>query len=285
MTRVARAGDPVLLISPDRKVRLIYLEPGKQVHTHHGIIPHDALIDKPLGRVLETHKGIPYLAVEPSTADLLQYLKRRTQIVFPKDAAYIALRLNLYSGRRVIEAGTGSGGLTLVFARAVYPDGHVYSYEERAEHQALARHNLEPLGLDEVITWRVRDIAEGFEERDVDALFLDVRTPWAYLEQVKEALALGGFFGALVPTVNQVSQLVEALYEAGFVMVEVEELLLRGYKPVPDRLRPEDRMVAHTGYLIFARRAGEGADPWVGPHLRPVAARKAAREAKAAQRE
>ncbi len=276
MTRPARAGDPVLLISPDRKVRLVHLQPGKQVQTHHGIIPHDELIGRPLGRVVFTHKGEPYLALEPSTADLIQYIKRRTQIVFPKDAAYIVMRLNLQPGRRVIEAGTGSGGLTLAFARAVFPDGHVYTYEERAEHQALARKNLAPLGLDACITWHVRDIAEGFLEQDVDALFLDLRTPWEYISQVKEALALGGFFGALLPTTNQVAQLVDALYREGFVMVEVEELLLRRYKPVPDRLRPEDRMVAHTGYLVFARLAGEGADPWVGPHLRPVAARKAA---------
>ncbi len=276
MSRPARVGDPVLLISPDRKTRLVYLEEGKQIQTHHGVIPHDALLGAPLGRVVHTHKGIPYLALEPSTADLLQYLKRRTQIVFPKDAAYIVMRLNLYAGRRVIEAGTGSGGLTLAFARAVYPDGHVYTYEARPEHQALARKNLATLDVNACITWHVRDIQEGFEERDVDAVFLDVRTPWEYLAQVRDALTMGGHFGALVPTTNQVAQVVDALYKMGFVMVTVEELLLRAYKPVPERLRPEDRMVAHTGYLIFARWVGEEGTPWSGPHLRPVAARKAA---------
>ena len=275
MTRIAQPHSPVLLIGPDRKARLVRLQPGQQLHTHHGLIAHDDILGQPLGRVVHTHKGEPYLVLEPSTADLLQYLKRRTQIVFPKDAAYIVMRLNLHAGRRVVEAGTGSGGLTLAFARAVAPDGHVYTYEARAEHQALARKNLAHLGLDDLITWRVRDIAEGFDEEDVDAVFLDLRTPWEYLAQVKDALAPGGIFGALVPTTNQVARLVDALYAAGFVLVEVEELLLRGYKPVPDRLRPEDRMVAHTGYLIFARWVGEGADPWVGPHLRPVAARKA----------
>ncbi len=275
MTRIVQPGTPVLLISPDRKVRLVYPQPGKATHTHHGVIAHDDILGQPPGRVVHTHKGDPYLVLEPSTADLLQYLKRRTQIVFPKDAAYIVMRLNLQAGRRVIEAGTGSGGLTLAFARAVAPSGHVYTYEERPEHQALARKNLTPLGLDDIVTWHIRDIAEGFEERDVDAVFLDLRTPWEYLGQTKEALAQGGFFGALVPTTNQVVLLVDALYAAGFVMVEVEELLLRAYKPVPERLRPDDRMVAHTGYLIFARWVGEEATPWAGPHLRPVAARKA----------
>ncbi len=271
-------GDPVMLISPDRKVRIVYLEPGKRVDTHHGVIAHDDLIGRPPGGVVHTHKGHPYLVLEPSTADLIQHLKRRTQIIFPKDAAYILLRLNVYAGKRVIEAGTGSGGLTLALARAVQPTGRVYSYEEREAHQALARRNLAALGLDAYVTWHVRDIGEGFLETDVDALFLDVRTPWAYLAHVKAALRPGGFFGALVPTTNQVSQLVEALYDHGFVNVEVEELLLRPYKPVAARLRPEDRMVAHTGYLIFARAGDESARAWAQPHLRPVAARRQAEE-------
>ena len=271
-------GDPVMLVSPDRKVRIIFLEPGRRVETHHGVIAHDELIGQPAGRVVHTHKGYPYLVLEPSTADLIQHLKRRTQIIFPKDAAYILLRLNVYAGRRVIEAGTGSGGLTLALARAVQPTGHVYSYEERPEHQALARRNVASLGLDAYVTWHVRNIGEGFLEREVDALFLDVRTPWEYIAQAQEALKPGGFFGALVPTTNQVSQLVEALYHHGFVTVEVEELLLRPYKPVAARLRPEDRMVAHTGYLVFARTAEKHAREWAQPHLRPVAARRQAEE-------
>ncbi len=275
MSHTTQPGSPVLLIGPDRKVRLVFLEPGKRIQTHHGIILHDDLIGQPLGRTVYTHKGEPYLILEPSTADLIQHLKRRTQIIYPKDAAYIVLRLNLQPGKRVIEAGTGSGGLTLTFARAVLPQGHVYTYEERPEHQRLARQNLRALGLEEFITWHVRDIREGFLERDVDALFLDVRTPWEYLPQVKEALKQGGFFGSLVPTVNQVSALVDALHHHNFVLVEIEELLLRPYKPIPERLRPEDRMIAHTGYLVFARTADENASPWVGPSLRPTAARKA----------
>ncbi len=267
-----------MLISPDRKVRIVFLEPGRQVETHHGVIAHDDLIGHPAGRVITTHKGYPYLVLEPSTADLIQHLKRRTQIIFPKDAAYILLRLNVHAGKRVIEAGTGSGGLTLALARAVQPTGRVYTYEERAEHQALARRNLTILGLDAYVTWHVRDIGEGFLEQEVDALFLDVRTPWEYMPQVKAALKLGGFFGALVPTTNQVSQLIDALYTHDFVNVTVEELLLRAYKPVAARLRPEDRMIAHTGYLIFARRGDETARAWAQPHLRPVAARRQAEE-------
>jgi len=278
MARIVQPGSPVLLIGPDRKHRLVFVRENQRWETHHGILQHDDLIGHPFGRVVHTHKGYAFLVLEPSTADLLQRLKRRTQIIYPKDAAYITMRLNLFSGRRVIEAGTGSGGLTLTFARAVLPNGHVYSYDDRPEHQALARRNLERLGLADHVTWHLRDIREGFVEHEVDALFLDVRTPWEYLAQAKHALGAGGFFGALVPTTNQVSDLLEGLYGHQFVEVTVEELLVRHYKPVAARLRPEDRMVAHTGYLVFARTATDDVSPWVGPRLRAVAARRQAEE-------
>ena len=161
--------------------------------------------------------------------------------------------MRIAPGCRVIEAGTGSGGLTLILTQAVGPTGRVYSYEVRPEMQDLARKNLTQLGLAGSVEFTLRDIVEGFDERDVDALFLDLPNPWDYLVQAHEALACGGFFGSILPTTNQVSRLIGALEEAGFGLIEVEELLLRPYKAVPARLRPMDRMVAHTGYLIFAR--------------------------------
>jgi len=261
--RTAQAGDMVLLISDDRKRFLIRLEVGGEWHTHRGVLHHDDLIGKPLGRTVYTAIGHPFLALEPSTYDLLQRIKRITQIIFPKDAAYIAMRLNCHSGQRIVEAGTGSGGLTLALARAVMPNGRVYSYETRPKMQALARRNLERAGLLDYVELKVRDIAEGFDERDADACFLDLREPWNYLAQVRAALKPGGFFGSILPTTNQVSQLIEALERRGFVEIEVEELLLRRYKPVAERLRPMDRMVAHTGYLVFARPvAPEDAAAW-----------------------
>ncbi|MCS7081445.1 MAG: tRNA (adenine-N1)-methyltransferase [Bacteroidetes bacterium] len=260
MERRFVAGDLVLLIAPDQTTHIVRLEAGKQLSTHHGVLAHEAIIGLSSGSVVRTHKGAPYWVLEPSTADLMQHLRRRTQIIYPKDAAYILLRLNVQPGARVIEAGTGSGALTLALARAVGPSGCVYSYERRPEHQALARENLAALGLADRIVWRVRDIAEGFCETDVDALFLDVRSPWEYLPQVRAALRAGSFFGAILPTANQVSLLLEALRAHGFRFVEVEELLLRPYKAVSDRLRPADRMVAHTGYLIFARPITKAAE-------------------------
>lgn len=249
----AHAGDLALLLGPKRRWRIVRLQPGQTVQTHRGFITHDDLIGLPWGSQVTTHLGHPYLLLVPSVHDLLLRLRRTTQIVYPKEAGYILLKMNIGPGRRVIEAGTGSGGLTLVLAHAVRPDGRVYSYETRAEMQRLARHNLERIGLTDVVEFKLRDIAEGFDETGVDALFLDLPNPWDYLQQTHAALTNGGHFGTILPTVNQVSRLLSALEQAPFGLLEVEEILLRPYKTVPARLRPADRMVAHTGFLIFAR--------------------------------
>lgn len=251
---VAREGDTVLLVGEDGKRVLVQLQRGGQWHTHRGYIQHDAILDQPLGRMVVTQLGQAFLVLEPSTHDLIRYIKRSTQIIFPKDAAYLVQRLNLFPGRRIVEAGTGSGGLTIALARAVMPTGRVYSYEERLKMSNLAARNLARFGLLDYVELKVQDVAEGFAEREVDAVFLDLREPWQHLDKVREALKDGGFFGSLLPTTNQVSELLRGLEAQGFLDLEVQELLLRNYKPLADRLRPADRMVAHTGFLVFARK-------------------------------
>ena len=251
--QLAQPDDLALLVGRDRKSFIVRLGPGLQLHTHRGVVSHDNLIGAPWGTQLSTHLGYPLLLLRPSTDDLVRDLKRITQIIYPKDAGYILMKMRISPGCRVIEAGTGSGGLTLVLAQAVGPGGRVFSYEARPEMQELAQRNLQQLGLAEFVEFKQRDIAEGFDEDDADALFLDVPTPWDYLPQVHAGLSAGGFFGSILPTTNQVSRLIGALEETHFGLIEVEELLLRPYKAVPARLRPVDRMVAHTGYLIFAR--------------------------------
>ncbi len=258
---VAHEGETVLFVGEDGKRVLVQLQRGAQFHTHRGFIRHDDILDRPLGRIVATQLGQVFLVLEPSTHDLIRYIKRSTQIIFPKDAAYIVQRLNLYPGRRVIEAGTGSGGLTLALARAVMPNGRVYSYEERQKMSNLAGRNLQRFGLLDYVDLKVQDVAAGFAEREVDAVFLDLREPWLHLAAARAALKDGGFFGSLVPTTNQVSDLLRGLEANGFLDLEVQELLLRNYKPLADRLRPADRMVAHTGFLVFARKvAADGGD-------------------------
>jgi len=264
--KLAQENDLVLLIGQDRKSFIVRLRPGGQLQTHRGCINHDDLLHRVLGREIHSHLGYPFVVLEPSTCDLIQGLKRTTQIMYPKDIGYVLLKLNVGPGSRVVEAGTGSGGLTVALARAVGSGGRLFSYEVRSDVLRLAQKNLEALGLTPCVEFKLRDIAEGFDEHDADALFLDVRQPWLYLEQVTAALKDSGFFGSILPTTNQVAELVRALeFQESFGHIEVEEILLRAYKAVPNRLRPVDRMVAHTGYLVFARRVSREvsqADYW-----------------------
>ena len=241
---VAREGDIVLLVSPDGKHYLIRLKPGEMWSSHKGNIFHVDIIGKPLGRTLYTHSGAGYLALEPSTHDLIHELPRTTQIIYSKDAAQIALRLSLYPGRTIVEAGTGSAGLTLVLARAVMPSGRVYSYETRSESFDKAHTNLDELGLLPYVTLYNEDIFGGFHEREVDAVFLDLREPQLFLDHAWTTLKGSGFFGALVPTTNQAMALVEGLQARPFGDISMEEIYQRPWKTVPGRLRPEDRMIA-----------------------------------------
>ena len=253
MNNVATEGQVALLIGSRGKRFMVLLKVGGALHTHEGIISHNDIIGQPWGRQVRTQLARPFLVLEPSTHDLIVHVRRQSQIIYPKEAGYILLKMSAHSGVRVIEAGSGSGGLTIALARAVAPEGRVYSYENRPEMQHNAQRNVAQLGLEKWVDFKLRDIADGFDETDADALFLDVRTPWEYLEQARRALKSGGFFGSLVPTTNQVSELVAALQTYHFFDVVVEEILLRAYKPVPDRLRPADTMIGHTGYLVFAR--------------------------------
>lgn len=249
----AESGQIVFLVGRDRRNFIVRLEPGRQLQTHHGVLKHDDLIGLPLGSTVLTHIGYRYFLLTPSWDDLIRGIKRSSQIVYPKDMGYLLMKLSIRPGNIVVEAGSGSGAMAACLASVVMPAGHIYSYEVRPDMQGLARRNLERLGLDPYVTLKLRDIADGFDETDAHALFLDVPAPWLYLEQVHAALQCGGFFGAILPTANQVIQLLYELERAPFAFVEVEEVLLRSYKTVPARFRPQDRMVAHTGFLVFAR--------------------------------
>jgi len=262
---LAQSHDLVLLLTEEGRRYLLELEPGREFHCPAGRVPHDELLGQPYGSRVVTDRGRWIALLQPSTSDLIMHLRRRTQIVYPKEIGYLLLWMDIGPGKRVIEAGTGSGAMAVALAQHVQPTGRVYSYELREEFQEIARRNLERYGLLDWVELKTRDIAQGFDEGDADALFLDVRQPWEYLEQAQAALKGGGFFGSLVPTVNQLVQLIEGLKGAGFIGIEVKELLLRPYKVNADRLRPEDRMVAHTGYLALARA------PYQPPSLRSTA--------------
>ncbi len=251
--QVANSGDIALLISAQNKRFLVNLAPDGKLETHRGMLKHSDLIGLPWGSRVLSHLGSPFLLLQPSLADILLEIRRNTQIMYPKDIGFILITMGIGPGSHVIEAGTGSGSLTTALAFAVGFTGEIVSYDSRPEMQRLAQKNLERVGLSDRVIFKNRDIADGFDETGMDALFLDVPTPQDYLPQVRSALKSGGYFGSILPTTNQVSLLLVALKRERFGFIDVCEIILRYYKPVPERLRPTDRMVAHTGYLIFAR--------------------------------
>ncbi len=249
----AQAGDIAQLISSSNKRFIFRLVPDDKFETHRGYLSHNDLIGKSWGSRVVTHMGSPFVLLQPSLADILVETKRNTQIMYPKDIGFILVTLDIGPGKHILEAGTGSGSFTTALAYAVGPQGQVTSYESRPEFQYLAHKNLDRLGLADRVDFKLRNIAQGFDEKNVDAVFLDLPNPQDYLLQAKDALKPGGYLGSILPTTNQVSLLLIALRRANFAFIEVCEVILRYYKAVADRFRPTDRMVAHTGYLIFAR--------------------------------
>lgn len=247
-------GSLVSIITPKGKRYLKRIEEGNDWHSGDGILSMADLAAAEYGSEVRTSMGVPFRLREPVLHDLIKGVKRQTQIIYPKDIAYICMRLGVGNGRTIIEAGSGSGGLTVALSWFSGPQGHVHTYEAREEFHKLARRNLEWAGLGGNVTLHHRDIAEGFTVEGADALFLDVRTPWAYLDHVVKAVKPGASLGFLVPTVDQVSKLLLGLEKGPFDDVEVCEIFIRRWKPLADRLRPDDRMIAHTGFLIFARQ-------------------------------
>jgi len=255
------AGDLVQLVGLRHKHFIFNVTPGAEFGTHRGIIKHDDLIGQPWGSQVFSHMGSPFFLLQPSLADVLNELPRNTQILYPKDIGFLLVTMGIGTGQRVLEAGTGSGSMSTALAFSVGPTGKVISYEQRPEMQNLARKNLQRLGMEERVELKLGNIADGIEETNVDAFFLDVPNPYDYIGQVRAALKPGGFFSSILPTFNQVEKLLYALRRHQFAFIEVCEVLLRYYKPEPSRLRPTDRMVAHTGFLIFARRIDLSQDP------------------------
>ena len=257
----AREGDLAQLVGLTHKHFIFLLKAGGDFQSHRGVVKHDDLIGKPWGAQIFSHTGAPFFLLQPSLADVLHDLPRTTQILYPKDIGFILVQMGVSEGQTVMEAGTGSGSMTIAMASAVGPTGRVVSYEQKQDTQNLARKNLERLGLASRVDLKLRDIQEGFDETDADAFFLDVQNPFDYIAQVRATLKPGGFFGTLLPTFNQVEKVLYALKNNNFAFVEVCELMLRYFKTNPARIRPTDRMVAHTGFLVFARKIEPSDDP------------------------
>jgi tRNA (adenine57-N1/adenine58-N1)-methyltransferase len=253
-------GSLVIVAAPGGRRRLMRVEAGRDWHSSDGVLRMEDVAAASFGQEVTTSLGRPLRLYAPGLHDLVQGVKRQTQIIYPKDIAYICMRLGAGPGRRMLEAGSGSGALTLALSWFCGPGGEVHSCEAREEFHQLTRRNLAWAGLGDNVTLYCCDIAGGFPVGDADALFLDVRTPWDYVGHAPQALKPGAQLGFLLPTVDQVSALLLRLEKGPYDDVEVCELLMRRWKTQAERLRPEDRMVAHTGFLVFCRlqeRSGE----------------------------
>ena len=250
------AGDPILLIDRKQRVYLIWLQAGGAFDLRGGRVAYDDLIGQPEGIMVETSRGERLLAVRPTLADYVLAMPRGAQVIYPKDLALILLLADIYPGATVIEAGTGSGALTMALVRAVGPDGRVFSYEVREEFLRVAARNVRRyLGEAPTLVLRQHDVTTGIPDAPADRLVLDLPEPWRVLDPAIDALRPGGILLAYVPSTVQVQQAVETLrVSRAFALIETVEALMRPWHVEGQSVRPEHRMVAHTGFLITARR-------------------------------
>jgi len=263
---VFAAGDRVQLTGPKGRLHTITLEAGRQFHTHRGTLAHDDLIGLPDGSVVEASNGDAYLALRPLLSDFVMSMPRGAAIVYPKDAAQILAIADIFPGATVVEAGVGSGALSLWLLRAVGAEGRLMSFERREEFAEVARANVQSFLGEAPANWSVGigDLADALpstvEPGTVDRVVLDMLAPWECLDAVSLALAPGGVLVCYVATVTQLSRIAEAIRATGaYTEPSSTETLVRGWHVEGLAVRPDHRMVAHTAFLIAARRLAPGA--------------------------
>jgi len=267
-----RAGDRVQLTGPKGKLTTLSLEPGVVYHTHRGMLRHDDVIGREDGSVVAASNGDEYLALRPLLNDYVMSMPRGAAIVYPKDAAQIVAFADVFPGARVVEAGVGSGALSLWLLRAIGPQGRLQSFERRDEFADIARGNVATFlgGTPDNWSVTVGDLVEALpeetEQGSVDRVVLDMLAPWECVDVAADALAPGGLVVCYVATVTQLSRVCEAIRDTGrYTDPEPSETLVRTWHVEGLAVRPDHRMVGHTGFLVTARRLADGA---VLPNLR-----------------
>ena len=257
------AGDRVQLTDQKGKIYSITITPGKEWHTHKGWIVHDDLIGLPEGSVVSTSAGLKFTAFIPLLTDYVLSMPRGATIVYPKDAALIVGFADIFPGARVLEAGVGSGALTLSLLRAVGPTGSVHSVERREEFAANATLNIENYFGGRPANWSlaIGSVQEQEFDHEFDRVILDMLAPWECVEMAAKVLRPGGVFMAYVATTTQLSATAEALKDDGhFTEPESFESMVRGWHHEGLAVRPQQRMIGHTGFLIFSRRMAPGVE-------------------------
>ena len=258
-------GDRVQLTGPRGRLNTVTLQQGGEFHTHRGVVKHDTIIGQPDGTVVAATNGDAYLALRPLLSDFVMSMPRGAAIVYPKDAAQIGALADVFPGATVVEAGVGSGALSLWLLRAVGPEGRLLSYERREEFATVARANVAAFLGAEPPNWTVTigDLSEVLptttQPATVDRVVLDMLAPWECLAAASIALTPGGVLLCYVATVTQLSRVAEAIRATGdFTDPDASETIVRGWHVEGLAVRPDHRMVGHTGFLITARRLAPG---------------------------
>ena len=247
-------GDNVLIYLDARRTYMLKMQAGQTFHTHKGYIKLDELIGKEYGEPIKSSLGIYFTTLKPILTDFIMKSSRNTQIIYPKDAALIVMFSGIGPGSRVIESGTGTGSLTTALAHYVGSAGKVYTYELRPEFQKNAAKNLQRSGLIANVEMKSGDVTLGYEERDVDAVILDLAVPWLVVPHAYEALKPSGVLVSFSPTIDQVVKTTEALRENNFVFIETIECMMRAMQVERGKTRPQTLMTGHTGYITHARK-------------------------------
>jgi tRNA (adenine57-N1/adenine58-N1)-methyltransferase len=261
-----RAGDRVQLTGPKGRLNTITLEVGGEFHTHTGILSHDSIIGAPDASIVTSNNGVEYLALRPLLTDFVMSMPRGAAIVYPKDAAQILSVGDVFPGAVVVEAGVGSGALSLWLLRAIGPSGSLRSFERREEFAAIAQANVAAFLGAQPTNWTVTvgglaetlpvDVADG----SVDRVVLDMLAPWECIDACAAALTAGGVLVCYVATVTQLSRTAEAIRSTGrFTDPDSAETMVRGWHVEGLAVRPDHRMIGHTGFLVTARRLAPGA--------------------------
>jgi tRNA (adenine57-N1/adenine58-N1)-methyltransferase len=266
MRGVFRAGERVQLTGPKGRLNTITLRAGAVFGTHRGDIKHDDIIGKPDGSVITNQAGVEYLALRPLLTDFVLSMPRGAAIVYPKDAASIVTMGDIFPGARVVEAGVGSGALSMYLLRAVGESGSLTSFERRAEFAEIAKANVETQFGYVPDNWSIKlgslqdELLTVVEPGSIDRVVLDMLAPWECIDAVSEALAPGGVLICYVATVTQLSRVAEEIKATGnYADPEAFESLVRGWHLQGLAVRPEHRMGGHTGFLLTARRLAPGA--------------------------
>lgn len=248
-------GAYVLFFYHASKNWLTRIEKNKKFHTHIGIIDFDSILGLEYGSSVITSKQKKVYLMLPTIFDFVMKSDRKTQIVYPKDLGYIAIRTGLKSGCNVLEIGTGSASLTTFFASLVGPSGHVFTYDVNEEFMEIARKNLKKSGMENYVSMFKRDImTEGLERTDIDIAIIDLGDPWNVLQTVHKCLKNSGSVAVICPTMNQLEKTSKHMNEVGFMDIESTEIMIRNIEAREGKTRPSMRMIGHTTYLIFGRK-------------------------------